>query len=1256
MKRRLRKSVVRTLKFTLAMMMLFTTVNNIPMTVIADDFAEETTDVLPTEEPTTVESSEPAVEPQPEVVPEEPVVEETPVVEEVPTPEVVAPTPEVIPSVEPTVVPTETPEVEPTVAPTATPVVETTDDKLLDEEDEVVATVVPTTEPVVIETPEVKVEDTLTYDFGFETQDIMEPTKGFVGDVVKVAENTLVREGYNFLYWYVLNEDGTETIYNANDEYTLTDKDDVLTAKWEEVVVEEPVETEVTETEETTPVRPMMLANPNEEEKEYPEHMIYEEYVDNKSYPGIVKISHLPDYENCENRWEGMDGGEETRPCNHHYVSLEFKGKDTITYIRCDIYKSMVNPPEPSEVTYRVDFVNGPNGESKVIYVNENKAPAKGDVPSWGEGYWAYENGTIVNDPSEVKIKKDTTFVWNEKVVKEFVLTYDSNYDGSTETDITRKYNENAEVTVEDNTFKNEGYEFKGWNTRPDGNGTDYSVGKKFEIKEDLTLYAKWEQIEPQKPQNLQDVYIYAQITGNVSSGGQLNKDGWYTIGKTKLDIPVKPNQVGDGNNIIPNHITADAAKKGLINKYFEPYQHNNVITPELLLEKMTSINVVAEEQGATDYVENERTWHMDIRINYEDIQEKLHTLTYQDGVNNSVFAPISEKVLEGSKVGQHDFNSSIDGIQNPVREGYTFKGWKDQDGTVVNLVNGNYVMPNQDVTLTAQWQKDETLWHKVTFKAGENGSLVGNTTFENILNGTAWEEAITEPTYTADYGYKFAGWYENGNLVSEFPTEITASHEYEVRFDKDETQTQPTNYFVNYSQDGVLVEQDSYEVKSTAWVNDYPAMITVEDIDAANNRYVGYKVDPNNKIPPVGTLVESGTTITVNYIKDVSQQKPFSYTVNHIVDGGTRDTDTVTTSVWVNDEDLTVLDVKDMNYRTYEGYVVDTTATVIPETIAVGGVINVYYEADATGTDPNNPTTPDGTPDKYQVMIDYNAVNGTVSPDFFYVTLTKDGKYASAEDGGSYVLTAEDLPTASANAGYQNGTWDVTPVEGMAITKDTVFTVTYTATPTAPVTSPVNPNPQPTEPVFTCPEGTVWNEATGMCEVIPAPAVAPVVPVGPADDDADVEPVEPDQEIVEVEDEDTPQTGGDVEIIEDDVTPEVGAKGSWALINLIATVLGAVLAVILLLSKHDKIEEDEEDPEAAEVEYTRRRKWKVISTVVAILSIVVFFLTENMRLPMVWVDKWTLVMVLFFLVNAVSLYMGRRFHEVEDEEESTNA
>ena len=52
-------------------------------------------------------------------------------------------------------------------------------------------------------------------------------------------------------------------------------------------------------------------------------------------------------------------------------------------------------------------------------------------------------------------------------------------------------------ITVSDNSFSREGYEFVSWNTAADGSGTGYAEGDTFapETIEDITLYAQWKPI-----------------------------------------------------------------------------------------------------------------------------------------------------------------------------------------------------------------------------------------------------------------------------------------------------------------------------------------------------------------------------------------------------------------------------------------------------------------------------------------------------------------------------------------------------------------------------------------------------------------------------------------------------------------------------------------------------------------------------------------------------------------------------------------
>ena len=310
------------------------------------------------------------------------------------------------------------------------------------------------------------------------------------------------------------------------------------------------------------------------------------------------------------------------------------------------------------------------------------------------------------------------------------------------------------------------------------------------------------------------------------------------------------------------------------------------------------------------------------------------------------------------------------------------------------------------------------------------------------------------------------------------------------------------------------------------------------------------------------------------------------------------------------------------------------------------GMIVNVYYSADKNH---------DEIPDKYQIHVNYNAVNGTITANQGPFTLNKvneNGEYAV--DGIAH-LSDDQIAKASPNNGYQGGTWSpMAPTTTLDLTEDITFTITFTANPADP--DPVNPG---------CPAGTEWNEEAQACL---APVVPPV-PVPPGPGPVNPEPQPEEEVIVEPT---TPEGGGEVtptptpevEEIEEPEQPQVGHKGSWALINLIASLLGLLAALFLIFAKHSKEDDDEEDQnqtvamneEEDPEQLKRKRIYKWISGLTAVISVIVFVLTENMRLPMVLVDKWTLLMVVFFLINAVTLYLGRRWHEDEDDEEQTQA
>ncbi len=130
-----------------------------------------------------------------------------------------------------------------------------------------------------------------------------------------------------------------------------------------------------------------------------------------------------------------------------------------------------------------------------------------------------------------------------------------------------------------------------------------------------------------------------------------------------------------------------------------------------------------------------------------------------------------------------------------------------------------------------------------------------------------------------------------------------------------------------------------------------------------------------------------------------------------------------------------------------------------------------------------------------------------------------------------------------------------------------------------------------------------------------------------------------------------TPTTKPAVEkiTIKNNKAPKAEPQGAWALINLIATILGCIIALIAIcLQKKSDNEEYTEDEKS---DIRKMRFTKIASFLIGIISIIIFVLTEDMSLPMILVDKWTILMIILFIIEIVYFYIIKIYSD-EDEEE----
>lgn len=406
--------------------------------------------------------------------------------------------------------------------------------------------------------------------------------------------------------------------------------------------------------------------------------------------------------------------------------------------------------------------------------------------------------------------------------------------------------------------------------------------------------------------------------------------------------------------------------------------------------------------------------------------------------------------VKDDTKTELHSAESGtqIDSYAEKQIDGYKFDRVENCPLTLQE--NSNNVINVYYVKDDAQTQETKyTVQHVVAGEVKDSQDYTSTAWINEQNPMIAIEEgSLDQKTYT---GYKF-----DSISVDENATEVASGTTITLKYVKDDAQTQDTNYTVKYFVDGVEQTDDAVEKTSTAWINDNPAMIAIQEEIAPANKYEGYKLADNQSFPAVDETVASGSEYAVYYVAD-----DFPYTINYIDQATGNALQAPVTADATFGTEVTAEAVA------IDGYVLVNDQQ---QTITMGvenNVINFYYAADTIGTDPTNPDQGDGIPDMYQARVDFVANNGTVNIGHTYVTLL-DANGNPAVNGTGYLQQAQ-IPTATANDGFDQASlaWDTTPTAQVAITGAMTFTANFTAIPVpapAPTPTPA-PAPAPATP-----------------------------------------------------------------------------------------------------------------------------------------------------------------------------------------------
>ena len=673
-------------------------------------------------------------------------------------------------------------------------------------------------------------------------------------------------------------------------------------------------------------------------------------------------------------------------------------------------------------------------------------------------------------------------------------------------------------------------------------------------------------------------------------------KEGYTFKGWTYSEDDSKTYQKGNSFKMPAKDVTLKAQWN--INKYTVKWVDDDETT--LIYQKDYEYGAMPQFEGVeptkaadAQYTYTFKGWNKD----YTEVKgNQTYVAVYDKAVNKYTVKWVDDD--ETTLIYQKDYEygamPQFEGVE-PTKAAdaqytYTFKGW-NKDYTEVKG-NQTYVAVYEKTTnkYTVKWV-DEDGTTLIDQKDYEYGAIPK---FEGV-----------EPTKAADaqYTYTFKGWDKDY-------TEVKGNQTYVAVYEK--TTNKYTVKWVD--EDGTtLIDQKDYEYGAI------PKFEGVEPTKAADAQYTytfkGWDKDY--------TEVKGNQTYVAVYEKTTNK-----YNVTYDLDGGEW---TEATNEFPYEYKATVEVIKTVPTR--EGYkfsdwrseevTIENDAFTMP---AKDVVLKAVWEANPTPTPiPSEEPTPTPAPTEEPTPTPAPTEEPTPTP----------------------APTEEPTPTPAP-------TEEPTPTP--APTEEPTPTPAPTEEPT-PTPAP-NPNPNPATPT-----------PTPVAPVVPATVATPTpkptaTPSTTPSDNGGKGDGNNDGEIGEtINDNETPLANG--EDIADNATPLAGlGTGAWALINLILTIVTTLLSILLLIGyigKKKKALEDEDgnvvlDENGKEVmEYEKNKKglWRLISIIPALIAIIVFIFTEDMTLPMIFVDKWTILHVVIALVQVVVMVLCKKKKDENDEDEN---
>jgi uncharacterized repeat protein (TIGR02543 family) len=581
-------------------------------------------------------------------------------------------------------------------------------------------------------------------------------------------------------------------------------------------------------------------------------------------------------------------------------------------------------------------------------------------------------------------------------------------------------------------------------------------------------------------------------------------------------------------------------------------------------------------------------------------------------------------------------FSDVVRPATDPKRPGYTFAGWDVTEGgsgtdisssaTYSDLVVDDTVSA---ITLTAQWNIDNyhLIYDENTTDITLTGSVPVDTANYHINEGAA----LAGNDNSLDrIGYTFKGWSATRGGTTPITTVTFGSPTFPLGditvyaiWNANSYPYTITHHFVSGSKDGTVIQAASSN------------QVFGQTVTASPTSYAGYSHNASHpQAVPSGVIGVSGLELHLYYQAN-------SYTVSYAA-GGSNVTGLPGDATQYMDDSYMISTTKpSRSGYTFNGWVATSgiSGNYSGGNSFIMPASNVVLTASWTVI-PTEP--PIVTPATYTVSYDGGGDNVTGLPSD--ATLKEGDKYTvsgNIPERAGYTFNGW-ISTSGISGNYSGGNSFTMPASNV------VLTASWKVVPPV-INPPVVEHPTATEPpvvtpVSVIPPATLTSEEEPIAEPEVTPPNASVVP----------DPVEPEVSKPDatfngaVKDENIPKIG----------VPLYGPKGfdAWSLLDLILMLIGVILTVITIIGaiRRSRKDDDELDYRTFEDDGEKKKNTKmlfvIIMSILTVASVILFVLTQDVTLPMVWLDKWTIVFAVVLIAQIVARKFSRKTEKDEEE------